>query len=305
MPGSSHPSIDFTPVQQSNYLCRPASSASGLHKSPMKEEPEPLSAYARWKLEEDERFYATFPAARCAAQQYSTVSSAYLVGTGHYYDEEGRIARPNELTYKDDHSYAFTIYENAPSPEPHRAEHHYDIDYSDSDLARALASTSQHGTARNNGPSTSQYNPTPPPCPPRSPVETNSVVHSQQPFSIPEPPLMDSLPSPDSPTHPAPLYTYSKPDMIPKTEYPLRSLAYADVSLYDMPAYSSSYNFYPTTPQDGWPVCTPFPRSIRLSPLPSSRRPMSKKPPLACLFCRGRKIACGPPDPGSSNRSCK
>ncbi|KAF8871069.1 hypothetical protein BD779DRAFT_1428566, partial [Infundibulicybe gibba] len=26
----------------------------------------------------------------------------------------------------------------------------------------------------------------------------------------------------------------------------------------------------------------------------------SKKPPkLACLFCRGRKIACGPPRPGS------
>ncbi|KAF9497941.1 hypothetical protein BDN71DRAFT_1342993, partial [Pleurotus eryngii] len=29
-----------------------------------------------------------------------------------------------------------------------------------------------------------------------------------------------------------------------------------------------------------------------------------KKPPLACLFCRGRKIACGPPMPGSKDRTC-
>ncbi|KAG6900543.1 hypothetical protein C0993_009120 [Termitomyces sp. T159_Od127] len=278
----------------------------------MKEEPDSLSAYARWKLEEDERFYTTFPAARCAAQQYSTVSSAYLVGTGHYYDEEGRTARSNELTYKDNpsSSYAFAIYdENAASPEPQRAGRPYEIDYSDSDLARALTSTSQDGATRNNSPSTGQYNPTPPPPPSRSPVETTQTKlesHSQQPPAIPEPPLMDSLPSPDPPTQPASLYnTYPKPDMIQKTEHPLRSLAYADVSLYHMPAYSNSYNFYPTTPQDGWPVCTPFPHSIRLSPLPSSRRPISKKPPLACLFCRGRKIACGPPDPGSSNRSCK
>ncbi|KAI0039979.1 hypothetical protein FA95DRAFT_1452543, partial [Auriscalpium vulgare] len=29
-----------------------------------------------------------------------------------------------------------------------------------------------------------------------------------------------------------------------------------------------------------------------------------KKPALACLFCRERKIACGPPVPGSNNPSC-
>ncbi|KAJ7678673.1 hypothetical protein B0H17DRAFT_1078023 [Mycena rosella] len=28
-------------------------------------------------------------------------------------------------------------------------------------------------------------------------------------------------------------------------------------------------------------------------------RDRDKKPPLACLFCRGRKIACGPPQPGA------
>ncbi|TEB38162.1 hypothetical protein FA13DRAFT_1785978 [Coprinellus micaceus] len=29
-----------------------------------------------------------------------------------------------------------------------------------------------------------------------------------------------------------------------------------------------------------------------------------KKPPLACLFCRGRKIACGPPPPDGDGKTC-
>ncbi|TFK62881.1 hypothetical protein BDN72DRAFT_741033, partial [Pluteus cervinus] len=29
-----------------------------------------------------------------------------------------------------------------------------------------------------------------------------------------------------------------------------------------------------------------------------------KKPLLACLFCRGRKIACGPPMLGSKDKTC-
>ncbi|KAF9465176.1 hypothetical protein BDZ94DRAFT_1142961, partial [Collybia nuda] len=29
-----------------------------------------------------------------------------------------------------------------------------------------------------------------------------------------------------------------------------------------------------------------------------------RKPLLACLFCRGRKIACGAPPPGSKSHSC-
>jgi hypothetical protein len=44
--------------------------------------------------------------------------------------------------------------------------------------------------------------------------------------------------------------------------------------------------------------------SVRLSPLPS-KRAGEKKPSLACLFCRGRKIACGPPVAGSKNKTCK
>lgn len=46
--------------------------------------------------------------------------------------------------------------------------------------------------------------------------------------------------------------------------------------------------------------------AMRLSPLPRNKhQPLEKKPPLACLFCRGRKIACGSPLPGSPDKTCK
>ncbi|KJA19953.1 hypothetical protein HYPSUDRAFT_204200 [Hypholoma sublateritium FD-334 SS-4] len=45
--------------------------------------------------------------------------------------------------------------------------------------------------------------------------------------------------------------------------------------------------------------------AMRLSPLPRNKhQPLEKKPPLACLFCRGRKIACGSPLPGSPDKTC-
>ena len=51
--------------------------------------------------------------------------------------------------------------------------------------------------------------------------------------------------------------------------------------------------------------CSSSPRMpMRLSPLPS-KRTAEKKPALACLFCRGRKIACGPPLPESKDKTCK
>ena len=34
------------------------------------------------------------------------------------------------------------------------------------------------------------------------------------------------------------------------------------------------------------------------------KEPEKKKPIMACLFCRERKIACGPPPPGGPQR-CK
>ncbi len=45
--------------------------------------------------------------------------------------------------------------------------------------------------------------------------------------------------------------------------------------------------------------------SIRLSPLSANKHQAVKKPPLACFFCRGRKIACGAPLNSSVDKTCK
>ena len=46
--------------------------------------------------------------------------------------------------------------------------------------------------------------------------------------------------------------------------------------------------------------------ALRSSPaLASKKLALDKKQTLACLFCRGRKIACGPPLLGSPDRTCK
>ncbi|KAG6917819.1 hypothetical protein DXG01_000879 [Tephrocybe rancida] len=306
-------STEPTLMQHLDYALMPASPVSLQHEQSSmgeEEESEPLSAYARWKLEEDERFYTTFPEARCAAQQYNTISSAYLVGTGYYYDADGHIARSDETTFYNDPPSPYSTYDDdTTSPEPPlilQDDYRYDFDYSNSDLARALAPTSRDGATKSTSTS-SHYNvATPPPPPPVEIMQTSVVVPSQQPLPPPEP-LMDSLPSPTSSiaSSSSTSYTAHAHNMPLKNQYP--SMAYADPSLHHMHmhAYPKFYNYYPpSTPQAGWPMMHPH-RSIRLSPLSPTRRPIVKKPPLACLFCRGRKIACGPPDPGSTDRSCK
>lgn len=47
---------------------------------------------------------------------------------------------------------------------------------------------------------------------------------------------------------------------------------------------------------------------IRFSPMPHKKKvaaDMKTRPSLACFFCRGRKISCGPSPPGSTDQSCK
>ena len=44
--------------------------------------------------------------------------------------------------------------------------------------------------------------------------------------------------------------------------------------------------------------------SLIIYSLQQSKRTTDKKPALACLFCRGRKIACGPPVAGTKVKTC-
>lgn len=49
----------------------------------------------------------------------------------------------------------------------------------------------------------------------------------------------------------------------------------------------------------------PIPGSSQATTGGNSRRNPDKKPALACVFCRGRKIACGPPLKDGDGKTCK
>ncbi|KAF5385762.1 hypothetical protein D9615_002535 [Tricholomella constricta] len=342
-----HPSNQTTPLQHSVYAQMPASPTATLqnhHEALMPgiAEPEPLSAYARWKIEEDERFYATFPQARHAADQYNIISSAYLEGTGYYYDVDGRVAihaEPNNTS-----NPSSLASSNSPSGELSVSTEIQPLHYSydclpQPGLTQAPVSVSTPHIprdrvtrrSRHEAHPSNQHNasgPDPVHLYPYGPfvevIQTNVVVPSQHTSSHPEPPYMDYLPSPTSSTSSSTstLYEvenhglYQAPAQCDETIHSAsqpsrREDHYPSHHIHAHQDQRTSYNFYPTNKLHymrpaGWPtVRSPSPRGIRLSPLPPSRRPLAKKPPLACLFCRGRKIACGPPDPGSSDRSCK
>ena len=53
-------------------------------------------------------------------------------------------------------------------------------------------------------------------------------------------------------------------------------------------------------------VMSPKHLALHLSPAPASKKlALDKRQTLACFFCRGRKIACGPPLLGSPDQTCK
>src|ERR1700722_354964 len=70
-------------------------------------------------------------------------------------------------------------------------------------------------------------------------------------------------------------------------------------------SYSLTYNYTesspptPTTTNNDDPTITVTPDTN------NTNTNTTKKPPLACLFCRGRKIACGPPPSDCTDKSCK
>jgi hypothetical protein len=89
---------------------------------------------------------------------------------------------------------------------------------------------------------------------------------------------------------------------------------------HDSDSHSLSHhrNHHPHPIRTITPTSNPYPRpsssgssslslrGIPLTPLPAgSKKPVLRKPPLACHFCRGRKIACGAPDPSNPDRTCK
>ncbi|KAG0707043.1 hypothetical protein DFH29DRAFT_898132 [Suillus ampliporus] len=136
------------------------------------------------------------------------------------------------------------------------------------------------------------------------PPPTHSVAtHQFQPYSPP----MTHSPSPCSP-HSATFLSTSHHDasesyMFVEVESSTPAFIHTNQQHYHSPNESPSrtHDRRTRSPYQR----SPSPRgALRITPPPHPKRSMDKKPALACLFCRGRKIACGPPVPGSKDRTC-
>ncbi|KAL4073773.1 hypothetical protein V8B97DRAFT_1936134 [Scleroderma yunnanense] len=101
-------------------------------------------------------------------------------------------------------------------------------------------------------------------------------------------------------------------DTVPQSRMTVPSQAYPS----DDSKTSTSYN---QASKGDYVASAQAPRRRTRSPSPRQRaraslinqqqhhgkgRSLDKKPALACLFCRGRKIACGPPLPGNKDKTC-
>lgn len=82
----------------------------------------------------------------------------------------------------------------------------------------------------------------------------------------------------------------------------------SSITLYPVPQAPVNYNSaVPPWPPHLISEPVPHPPSGRESSTARRRKKNKdndKKPPLACLFCRGRKIACGAPSPDGDGKTC-
>jgi hypothetical protein len=327
------------------------------------DQPDPLSSFQRWKLEDDLKFYATFPQARPGANPYTFQS----IQCGDQFGSAGfsfNVGAPSEsITRQPEGHYSQSTITRGKETESSLAPAlHFDYGprsenrrASPSSHAQSIApgSSIQHSPSQPDAstcgtnarssypaPASRSYHPT-------VDVKSSTIIPSQQ-SSLspqhrpqPEPPIMDYLPSPSSPAPPSHIsmtqqasfdaalpeaqsdqwrlsenvdtpWQYEPLPQSPTTStdsHPFSSQPlHASQGAVYRPGRSQSYShFHPgrhSIRPPGWPmVRTPSPH-IQFSPLPSKRQ-AEKKPLLACLFCRGRKIACGPPDPGSLDPTCK
>ncbi|KAF9049712.1 hypothetical protein BJ165DRAFT_1401584 [Panaeolus papilionaceus] len=248
-------------------------------------------------LQADAEFYATFPDARLAAErQWQPIGydpcTVYSDTITFSYDHEAVNAQDTCPYQAVDSAYWQSHYSTPSSTLQDNNEH------VESTYIQQQQPQHHHQQQPYQQPPTTSFFPQPVPQQP----------HVDSPAEYPTSPQSDyddyrssSVPSPYHAT------TSSHTDIIqPKVESPEAApsplspqpshysptISQADSS--KAPARAMTWSG-PTRPSS--------PRSMRLSPLPL-KRPLEKKPPLACLFCRGRKIACGPPLPGSPDRTC-
>lgn len=298
--------------------------------SPFNKQKQPLSSFQQWKLEEDRKFYETFPQARPVENQYTfQPAQDYFGGAGFEFNLAGTYTH---TTLAEDHYSAMS------SPAHSRGESslspalHFNYGNESSSPSHVYSIQSR---VPNNPVPTSGHNPAPPTLPGTSvpvsqPYHSHSPVVDVQncimvpsqppcpsPVSQPEPPIMDYLPSPSSPAPPSHIRMTHRPSLdrdalqkvlsdqwrLPDNIDTPWQYEPSSVVRTDDPAFSS-HPLLPTRhlyhPVRSYPQFSPGGHGIQ----PPGWPMLEKKPPLACLFCRGRKIACGPPDPGSEDPTC-
>lgn len=134
-----------------------------------------------------------------------------------------------------------------------------------------------------------------------------------EPPSSPTPDLATSTPSPSetsshilyplSQASSPGLYSSSTGEMVPLTR---KARGHA----MPIPNNPNARSFYYKLARPGTSHATQHPPMVtsysRRTPVPvNASKAADKKPPLACFFCRQRKIACSAPAPESHDKTCK
>jgi hypothetical protein len=317
----------------------PFSSLLALILSPSQQqsEPEPLSLFAQTQREIDEEFYATFPQAREAMQARVGAQLKH----GHdpaanygYFGESICHGAPSSVSYQ--HSpHRDSMQVEYPGFQPmaiHPTTPSQNFHFKQSNQPEQLHQS--YAPPLESPPDVNTYLQVN-----QLPSLTQSQHFYPYPCCKPQPLVMDPIVSPPAPAFRQTSSTTTEvhPPFDPTLQYrTIAEPAWSNPPALTVPTRRNCTVQEPTVRvtsgshpphvrachaqhQSDYQTHTPSshhslvwrthrsasPRPLMpLTPLPI-KRPAEKKPPLACLFCRGRKIACGPPIPGSKDKTCK
>ncbi|GLB45435.1 hypothetical protein LshimejAT787_2200980 [Lyophyllum shimeji] len=282
----------------------------------------PSSSFARTMFEEDELFYATFPDARRAAIDHwaaeNLLHNSYVTPT----PQVATTLKSPTAAFPHSHQALAPVNHAAPDiPHPYNLEAHpsspklsYVYDAVDSRSNTSLEDRETVATTK----------PWPPTWPEIIHISPHLLVPSQghpSPKLVVDPPLSTSfvppqitgdweadaiaaeevLTAPQSSSQPLQGPWPLVPSMNPRAVSLARPQSPGPGLVRCRSAVTCSRSHpYPSKPSRS-------PSGSRASP---PRKPVTVarnqdgKPIMACLFCRGRKIACGPPPPGSGSTTC-
>ncbi|KAF9270070.1 hypothetical protein L218DRAFT_1071561 [Marasmius fiardii PR-910] len=288
-----------------------------------------MTSFAQFLQEDDERFYETFPSARAAKdaqhvvpqnwsiQQLGQDNDVFNGDFVFFYNNEPdncylEHATPHPPTfYQSPPESLYTIPESIPYTDVNRPQAPFN------DHSSQCQPQVSSPPPRTLDQSLVLHAVEPPPLDylpsPESPQSIYSPVDTQRFFSADPTPANDPVPSQSHPS-PIPQQSFFKADIspVPAEHSPSPTAELTFVPSRKRRRTSSDNQHFPP-PEAGrsyvYKIPLPKPNHIPVPRVPK-RRPTTpqtnekKNLALACFFCRGRKIACGPHDPNSSDRTC-